>query len=178
MKLPVLLLCVISCIACSKLKTVDTSLHERRNGNMGFGLEYAVFRWRFGNQTRVVARREEVECLWQATIRSARPDSVSIEIGFRLFDVNGETVDEISYGSRKISYPDTIADFIIIGPGDTSQSVSGTFWVERDFALRAAEGDIFIIDSRPHYVPGPETVVFDSTFSARDSLNLVEDDSL
>ena len=176
-QLHVLIMCALWFFGCSELKTVDTSLHELRNGNMGFGLEYTVFKWRFGNQNRILARREEVECLWQASIRNARPDSISIAIGFRLFDVEGDVLGEIKYNSQKISYPDTIADVITLGPGDTSRTVRGTFWVERENALRTAEADIFIINSHLHYTPGPDSTAYDSISSEGDSSNFIEGDT-
>ncbi len=173
----VFMLCIPVLFACSKLKTVDTSLHERRNGDMGFGLSYTSFKWRFGNQTRVNMMREEVECLWQATMRSSRPDSISIEIGFRLFDAEGDLLDEISYSAQKISYPDTISAQITMMPGDTARTLRGSFWVARDDALRAVEGDIYIVEMARRPLPGPDSVAVDSPHSVIDSIMNLQEDS-
>lgn len=136
----------VSNIACTRLKSVDFSLHEKKNGDMGLGIMYREFKWRFTNNTRLVHRDiTESECIWQATLHCVAPDPRTVAIGFRFFDSEGNVVDEAGYLSQKGIYPDSIAQFFTLLPDDSAKTIRGSLWIGRDEALRAVDGDIYVM---------------------------------
>ena len=165
------LLCGFTSSSCSRFKTVDTSLHEMENGDMGMGVGYSAFKWRFTNQVRVHNRMSQVECIWQAALQSSRSDTLAVILGFRLFDVEGNLVDEVAYQNQKGSYPDSISTLIQLIPADSARSFRGVFWLERSSALDVVDGDIYILESFPVINTSIDSVTSDTLNAAPDSVS-------
>ena len=135
-------------IKCSEWKGVDTSLRERRIGDMGLGIQYENLVWRFTNNTRQANRGvKEAECIWQAKLKNLGSESLTVAIGFRLFDIEDNMIFEIQYKVQKKVYPDTIAQFLTLNPADSSRTIRSSFWVDMEKALKVTEGDIYIVET-------------------------------
>lgn len=151
-------------VECTKLKSVDYSLHTKNVGDMGYSIQYQNFMWRFTNATRKNKKGvEQTECLWQATLQNISTDTVSLQIAFRLFDIEGNVTEEIQYDAQKVSYPDTIARYFSLIP-NKKRTIRGSFWVDKENALKTVDGDFYVV-----------TTVTDTT--RKDSLKIIPVDT-
>lgn len=150
---------------CTKLKSVDYSLHAKNAGDMGYNIQYQNFMWRFTNATRKNKKGvAQSECLWQATLQNTSTDTVSLKLGFRLFDNEGNVIEELQYNAQKVSYPDTIARYFTLVP-QKIRTIRGSFWIDMEHALKTTDGDFYVI-----------TTVIDTT--RKDSLEIIPVDTI